>query len=398
MNINEIVDKYKVKEEFKPILSSFFEMKQRIYNLADNEVIEKIKETMYNIRGIKYSNNAKIEVAYNYIKKEIILGKNISKQMRKGGLNYTIIQSVFHELSHMYDFKVEYHTKNHLINSKNIKAAPILKKGIHLLEDGVIKNEKYILLDECLNEAKTQVLLQLGNSSSSKLKFNVYQELQSVFETLCSVNNMDYLEYLKHIEGKDINDISYMMSNDSGLPKEQIDEYLEDVAEFTINISTNAKNYINSYGLTDDEKKEYMENSFKDYEKIYKASKIYIYDANVEDKELRYDRLNIVQNKVTSMFFNKSDPRIILINVNSESKTIDDKVPRYNGQHIGISKIIIDSNRRNFLYKTRSMGFLKRLRNKFFNKKLMLNEVNTGIPLIGVSNNIELEPEYTKII
>lgn len=374
MNISEIISKYKIREEFKPILTGFFEIKQSIYDLKDCEMEEKIIETMRNIKDIKYTNNPEIDMEYCYAKNEIVIGKDISDQIRKNGINYSIIQSFFHELSYAYDCKVfpNAKRKKYLVDGEKIKIRPMLKQGIHPFENGIPKTIKYVLLDECLNEAKTQILFQQGN----KLIFNEYEELQTVFEILCSVNNMNYLEFLRSIEGKNIDEISSMMSLKNGNPKDETDKYLENLAECSEKMYTILESCVLSNLSKDEEKREYMENSYKNYEKAYDISKIYIYNANIEDKNLRYDRLNIVQNKVNLIFFDKDDPRIEKYKIKKSSLNIDNKVPEYNGGHIAISGIIIDSNNKNVSYKNRNINFMQRIINKFKNNMVLLNEVN----------------------
>jgi hypothetical protein len=408
MSISQLVNKYKIKEEFKPILIGFFEMKQSVYGLKDTEIEEKIIQTMCNIKNIKYTNKANIDAVYNGIKNEIIIGKEMSNQIKKSGLNYKIIQSIFHELSYAYDSKTlsKPKIKKYLVDGEKTKLKLMLKQGIHPFENGFLKTGKYALLDECLNEAKTQILLQIGNNllmldDLSKLIFNEYQELQPVFETLCSVNNMNYLEFLKAIEGKDINEISYMMSVNNGLPKEETDKYLEEVAECSENMYINAINCIFNDILSDEEKKQYMENSFKDYEKLYDISKIIIYNANIEDKKIRYDKLNIIQNKVISLLFSNNDPRIETSEIDDDSINIDKKIPDYSGNHIGISKIIIDSNSKNRLYKNRHMNFIQKIKNKFSKNKPLLKEtspienelnrngnLNSSLKLADIKNDV----------
>jgi hypothetical protein len=212
---------------------------------------------------------------------------------------------------------------------------------------------------------------------------------------------MNYLEFLKAIEGKDINEISYMMSVNNGLPKEETDKYLEEVAECSENMYINAINCIFNDILSDEEKKQYMENSFKDYEKLYDISKIIIYNANIEDKKIRYDKLNIIQNKVISLLFSNNDPRIETSEIDDDSINIDKKIPDYSGNHIGISKIIIDSNSKNRLYKNRHMNFIQKIKNKFSKNKPLLKEtspienelnrngnLNSSLKLADIKNDV----------
>jgi len=385
MDICEIVNQYKIKEEFKPILIGFFEIKKSIYELEDLDIAQKIKETMCNIKCIKYTNKANIDAVYNCIKNEIVIGKKMSNRIKKFGLNYSVIQSIFHELSYAYDSKSLSKSKRYkyIVDGEKIKLKLMLKQGIHPFQNGILKTGKYVLLDECLNEAKTQILLQLGTNSSelgdsSKLVFNECQELQPVFEILCSVNKMNYLEFLRNIEGKDIDQISYMMCINNGISKNETDTYLEYVAECSQNMYIEAMKCISNNVLTDEEKKEYMENSYRDYDKLYSISKNYIYNTNNNtiDKKIRYDKLNIVENKVNSMFFSKNDPRIEAEEINNENEIKDKELPAYNGKHIGISKIILDSNSRNYIYKNKTITFIQRIKNKFSKNIKLLREVN----------------------
>lgn len=380
MNILESIDKYKIRGEFKPILTNFFEMKQSVYHLKDTDIEQKIRETMCNIRDIKYTNKTELDIVYSYIKNEIIIGKDISIQIKKNGLNYNNIQCIFHELSYAYD-SIPFSNskrKTFIVDGEKIKIKPMLKQGIHPFENGVLKTSKYALLDECLNEAKTEILLQIGNNSP-KLIFNEYQELQPVFETLCAVNNMKYLEFLKNIEGKDINEISTIMSLRNGNPKDETDKYLENLAECCEKMYTNISYCTLTYNSSDEEKRKYMEDSFKEYEKLYNFSKIYIYNANITDKDLRYDKLNIIQNKVKLMFFHNNDPRFEKYKIKKSSINIDNEAPEYDGNRLAISGIIIDSNNKNFWYKNRDMNFIQRIKNKFINNRPLLKENNNTV-------------------
>jgi hypothetical protein len=397
MDIRKIVNQCKIKEEFKPILNSFFEMKQSVYGIDDAEMEEKIKETMSNIKNIKYTNKANIEALYNFNKNEIVIGKEMSNQIKKNGLDYKILENIFHEISHAYDHKSSTESKNqkYLVDGKKAKLKSMYGQGINPFEKGKIKTGKYMQLDECINEAKTQVLLQLGHNSSStpgdssKLRFNGYQELQPIFETLCSVNNMDYLEFLKNIEGKDINEISHMMSEKNGISKDKTDKYLEELCESIIDISKNMRNGFFKKYLNNKKRKEYLEKGFKDYEKVDNISKEYLDEINIADKDLRLDKLNIIKNRVNYMFIGKVDSNLDMQIINPESIRKDKEVPSYNGKCINTFNLINDSNNRNYTYKNNSVGFIQRIKNKFSTNRQMLEEANS------ITNTEEREDSFS---
>ncbi len=383
MDIKEIINKYKIKEEFKPILNGFFEMKQSVYGIDDTEMEEKIKETMSNIKDIKYTNNKNILASYDINKNEIHIGKNISNQIKKDGLNYTILQGMFHEISHAYDYKScpESKKQEHIIDGKKTKLKPIRKQGINPIENNNLKTGKYLLLDECLNEAKAQVLLQIGNKSSisgnsSKLKFNAYQELQPIFETLCSVNNMNYLEFLKNIEGKDINEIAQMMSEKNGISKEKTDRYLVELAESSKNIYVNIRNGFLNNKLKENKKNKYINEGFKNYQNVDNTSKKYLDEIDITNKDLRLDKLNIVKNRVNSVFAGKINSNLDMQVINCVNKQRDQETPSYNGKSINSFNLINDSNNKNDIYKNNPISFIQKIKNKFSNNKLMLQEVN----------------------
>lgn len=193
------------------LINEFVNAKKTFIGMSDEEVeikkkdlIEGLQKVIYNSKKIKHMPIGTVAAVDNSAK-ELWLGKVFSKELQKSNnISERTIRVLIHEISHSWD-------KNIALTDKKEK-------------------RKYLYLNETLNEAKSQFLIDGENFTFPK---TVYKDQESVFLTLCNVSGMNKSEFLKSIEGKSITQIQQMIARNTGNTIEYTTKYFENLAEIS---------------------------------------------------------------------------------------------------------------------------------------------------------------------
>ncbi len=238
--------KFKMDElppELQTLVDQYIEAKQSLYGYDEETLSKKVSHLYENIRSVTVTSKLTGLVKGYYKPKAKTL--TISEATWLNGLDK---ETFIHELNHAWN------TDKNRIN--------ILPR-----KWSAEKKRKYTTLNEMINEAETQILIGknepeketakvgisaasaiVGNSGGSALdsglkapgRFHCYSDVECLFETLVTVSNTTPIEFLKAIDGKDVDGIAEFMAKRTGHTKDRMLEYIDVIAENTY-VSKNNK-------------------------------------------------------------------------------------------------------------------------------------------------------------
>ena len=222
--------------ELQTLVDQYVEAKQSLYGYDEETLNKKVEHLYKNIKSVIVTSKLDGLVKGYYKPKAKTL--TISEATWLNGLDK---ETFIHELNHAWN-----------TDKDRINAIPRKWKRE--------KKRKYTTLNEIINEAETQILIgknepekestkvgigaasaALGNSGGSAVeigvkapgRFHCYSDAECLFETLVTVSNTTPTQFLKAIDGKDIDGIAEFMASRTGLTKDRMLEYIDVIAENT---------------------------------------------------------------------------------------------------------------------------------------------------------------------
>ena len=272
--------------ELQTLVDQYVEAKQSLYGYDEETLNKKVEHLYKNIKSVIVTSKLDGLVKGYYKPKAKTL--TISEATWLNGLDK---ETFIHELNHAWN-----------TDKDRINAIP----GKWKRE----KKRKYTTLNEIINEAETQILIgknepekestkvgigaasaALGNSGGSAVeigvkapgRFHCYSDAECLFETLVTVSNTTPTQFLKAIDGKDIDGIAEFMASRTGLTKDRMLEYIDVIAE---NTHVNKNN--------EDKKIE------ERFQAIYDESARLIEESTLEDeiKSENQEKLSCVQDRL----------------------------------------------------------------------------------------------------
>lgn len=236
--------KFKMDElpfELKTLVDQYIEAKQSLYGYDDETLDKKVKHLYGNIRSITVTSELTGVVKGYYKPKAKTL--TISEATWLNGLDK---ETFIHELNHAW-------------NTDKNKINVITRKW------SSEKKRKYNIFNEIINESETQILIgknetekgtaKIGIGAAAAItengggalysglkapgRFHCYSDVECLFETLVTVSNTTPVEFLKAIDGKDVEGIAEFMAERTCHTKERMLEYIAIIAE---NTSVNKNN------------------------------------------------------------------------------------------------------------------------------------------------------------
>lgn len=231
--------KFKMDElppELESLVTQYIESKQSLYGYDKETLNKKVSQLYKNIRSITVTNKliSNVKGYYRYRAKTL----TISEETWLNGLDK---ETFIHELNHAW-------------NTDKNKINVIPRKW------SLDKKRKYNIFNEIINEAETQILIGKnepekqtakvgigaaaaiagsgGSAVDSGLKapgrFHCYTDVECLFETFVTVANTTPTQFLKAIDGKDVDEIAEFMAQQTGHTKERMAEYIDVIAENTL--------------------------------------------------------------------------------------------------------------------------------------------------------------------
>lgn len=210
----------RTKEEspnLQKIMRDFCAAKQAVYNYDAETFAKKVKNFEDNITNCliiykKEEEGIEITGTFDSEKKRVIVISDSSKMQ----FSSIEMQRMTHELNHAWNY----------VYGKRVNIIVLPK------ESDAYK--KYLCIMEALNEAETQVLCsdELKNQDpahkSGFREFSCYHLFEeSIFKTLCVICNQNGIEFLRSIDGMDVNELISYISERTGYSLEETSNYLE---------------------------------------------------------------------------------------------------------------------------------------------------------------------------
>ena len=250
----------KISEGMQILMDDFLQAKRSFYNWDDETFKQKSENFKSNVKKVKFRSERRYSQSmghYNYRNGKVVLdmdGSDIRSFETRG---------IVHELNHAFNY--EKGKRLNLLDGKNIRKSA----------------QKYQALSEIINEAETQVLFDRSyNQALGRQEpegFSTYQDLETVFKTLCICTNQNAVQFLRGIEGKDLDEFVEDFAKNSGHTTVEAQKFIDLVSEQMEDIKKQGKKI-----------KEFADlNNITQYQTIYDMSASYIEDSSFDEHSRR---------------------------------------------------------------------------------------------------------------
>lgn len=267
----------KISEGMQGLMNDFLEAKRSFYGWETQIFKQKADNFRGNIKKVKFQ-HSRFPGGYHPNKGKLLFDM-------PGDISGEDVRVVAHELNHVFN-----HEKG---------------KRVNLISTSKMRSsrKKYEYISEIINEAETSVLFsqpgmeEVGNNPNNQnvRRFYGYRTYESVFKTMCICNNQNAIQFLKGIEGVDINGLVEYFAEHSGHSFEEAKKYIDSLSGKTTLLEKQKK-----LGIVTREKLPQIRNKMSAYQHIYNISREYIETSSIDDKARQemLERLSSIQSEI----------------------------------------------------------------------------------------------------